>query len=450
MSGEYGYHSLNGISIRVVPGQILIGGTGADEFSIDTTSLLSNGHASVRVEGRGGRDVFTGDAARVYGGPGDDLFMNGGIWRHPTGETRTFSDLDRGLAFGGKGNDTFADFYGSSDVYGGSGDDVWGTVLPGIGAVNHSLDGDVDRVWLGFGNDTAVVRFGVLSTHEGIVLEPRTIILDGGRGVDRLVLQSPWLPPSMTVLDLRDVQDKVTTIAHTTFTNFGTFSLLLDDPDLREVRLGRGNDVVEFSIVAERTASLKIVTGGGHDRVVGALAEPDEFIYGGAGNDTLSGGGGMGMSGWYEEIYGGTGDDVLSDHAIATGGEGECRMFGGSGRDWFVLGSQNAAVVEDFTQGRDRLVLDRASGYLLGPQVRTEGRALRGDAVSEVQDGAAELSFLLHYLAYGRAPTTEHWRYDKSTGEVQIEDLSYSDLYHTIATITDAPDLGMSDFLYIS
>jgi Subtilase family/RTX calcium-binding nonapeptide repeat (4 copies) len=91
---------------------------------------------------------------------------------------------------------------------------------------------------------------------------------------------------------------------------------------------------------------------GGNDYLLGNGGD-DEAI-GGAGNDTLSGGGGR------DRLQGGKGNDGLVGGAGADwldGGKGENRLVGGKGRDRFQLQRGGQAIVVDFRQGEDRLVL---------------------------------------------------------------------------------------------
>jgi Ca2+-binding RTX toxin-like protein len=126
-------------------------------------------------------------------------------------------------------------------------------------------------------------------------------------------------------------------------------------------------------------------------RPTGSLAAP---ILGGAGEDTLTGGGAddllMGRAG-DDALSGGGGDDILHD------GAGSDRMRGGAGADVFVFESDGEPDrVEDFQPGLDRLDLSAfpllyAASSLAITSVAGGARVVYGDEVIELRtaDGSA-------------------------------------------------------------
>jgi subtilisin-like proprotein convertase family protein len=95
---------------------------------------------------------------------------------------------------------------------------------------------------------------------------------------------------------------------------------------------------------------------GGRSLVIGA-ATVIENVYGGDGNDTISGNAAANV------LYGGRGDDTLSggvgDDQLH-GGPGHDTLYGGAGRDqfWIDRPGEGADVLADFTAGDDQIVLD--------------------------------------------------------------------------------------------
>lgn len=151
--------------------------------------------------------------------------------------------------------------------------------------------------------------------------------------------------------------------------------------------------IVNGAVVGTRNAaavrSIRIVAGNGDDSVsVNIAAGPSgharpTMIYGGRGNDTLSGGAGS------DRIFGGLGNDQLSGNGgddvlrgeqgddILSGGGGIDQLFGGAGGDT-LSGGENKNLLSpgagrDWVYGSyktDRLLLDK-SDIVLGDQERS-------------------------------------------------------------------------------
>jgi len=121
---------------------------------------------------------------------------------------------------------------------------------------------------------------------------------------------------------------------------------------------------------------------GGDDTVRGSSASND-FLYGGQGNDQISG------YGADDFLFGQGGNDLLSGGALKDtlfGGWGQDTLNGGTGADYMAGGRQNDVyivndradhVVEHLAQGRDR-VETTLSRYALGENV--EDLSYRGSA----------------------------------------------------------------------
>ena len=86
-----------------------------------------------------------------------------------------------------------------------------------------------------------------------------------------------------------------------------------------------------------------LLGNGGNDQMIGDRG--NDTLNGGGGQDTLVGGVGK------DWLVGGRGKDTLN------GGKGENRLVGGKGRDRFGLEIRGMAIVADFRQGEDLLLL---------------------------------------------------------------------------------------------
>src|SRR5690606_18102240 len=98
-----------------------------------------------------------------------------------------------------------------------------------------------------------------------------------------------------------------------------------------------------------------IVGGAGNDTVFSY--DGDDWLDGGSGNDTLLSIGG------HDALVGGDGDDtlvVLGD-AVSAGAGNQVELFGGAGRDVFVIAPQEGfdrdVNIHDFVIGEDKIDL---------------------------------------------------------------------------------------------
>ena len=94
--------------------------------------------------------------------------------------------------------------------------------------------------------------------------------------------------------------------------------------------------------------------GTGADSISGGLG--DDFLFGQSGSDRLSGGGGI------DHLFGGAGADTLD------GGAGRDQLAGGDGDDTYVLGTGSDWVVEYAAGGMDTVQTGSASFSLAAPQ----------------------------------------------------------------------------------
>jgi Ca2+-binding RTX toxin-like protein len=124
---------------------------------------------------------------------------------------------------------------------------------------------------------------------------------------------------------------------------------------------GQGIDQVYVSVSSFTLAdTLENLTFQGYGAFQGTGNDSANVIYGGSGNDTLSGLGGD------DEIRAGSGNDIVSGGAgddLVVGGSGADVMTGGSGADLFRISSYESGVgtaadrITDFVSGEDRIDL---------------------------------------------------------------------------------------------
>lgn len=452
--GPRAYVTLNGRETAHRPGTLARGTDGDDEISLSTTELTYNRLPLIALAGGPGNDTFYfGAPVNAWGGRGDDLFYNPG---------QNFYNPGLYLVprlFGGAGRDTFYDGSGSADRYGGDGADHYATRRPGT--INGAQEGDIDRMWLEGGNDSALVTFQSVSNPElGIVLEQRSIIVDGGAGIDTLRLESMDFIGSLFgddtgLLDLSRMARETMQINNAILSNFERFDLQISLGVISELRTGQYDDVVEITGSwpgwdADEPLPFLLRLGAGHDRAIGSVTDLSETIIGGAGHDLLISNG-TDPEG-RDALFGGEGNDILVAAAY-TISHLNVRMSGGAGRDTFVIwrGYSADQIITDFVQGEDRLVLNAGSFW------NYDHHLPRADLLAGIRPGR-ELE-LLHedarFLEVG-VITNEHYgtlygqqlRYDRDSGVLWARGVS-DDPWGRIGRILDAPDLTLADLGFL-
>ena len=138
--------------------------------------------------------------------------------------------------------------------------------------------------------------------------------------------------------------------------------------------------------------------------------EGDDYEYGYGGNDTLHGGEGN------DQLYGNEDNDVLTGVQASewNAGQGEIdTLTGGSGADSFVLGdsyevyydddwssglgTQDYALITDFTIGEDQIILHGSSSeYVIGGSPIT---GISGSGIYHMQSGSFELIGILQNVS---------------------------------------------------
>ena len=257
---------------------------------------------------------------------------------------------------GDRGNDTISGDAGDDEIYGGAGDDILygGEGDDTFGGTLEDLDGD---------------RIEDLEDEE-------IIFIDG-----------------MT-LDEGDVN--VETVAN--------FTILEIDED--------GDGEVDATIVLDGEFEIdEVETANGGTRIVvdnGVVdmdisgTNQDDFLVGGAGNDTIESMNGrdtvLGMGGddlligenGDDTLDGGSGDDVLigeRGHDVLRGGEGNDTVYGGLGHDSVDGGLGEDVLVggkgsDTFGGSAANLDGDRIEDFQLGERIKIEGIGLGEDDIS--------------------------------------------------------------------
>ncbi len=390
----------------------------------------AEGHyGSMHVLGGQGHDAFTG-------GWGDDWFKDAGG--------------GGSLAKGGEGRDYLEGGYGMNVLHGGRGgdtlvgnqEDAFSDRLYGGADGDYLIAGrvkDSSRVDDGTGALTGTTR-GRGPQSDQDVENPRGNILNGGRGLDKFILnpdsyvyiedyERPWgsynTRDVIIVTGLGDGPRP--TIVHHPDGVYGNahFRIMLGNKVLAELNYGEdvsgeaidaAIDWIGQSLSTQRgewiygTQAGDTLSGtawedqlhghGGDDRLQGGAG--GDYIDGGRGNDILRGGdgydtliGGRGNDTLYggadrdalvgvegnDLLYGGAGEDQLyggHGHDRLDGGAGQDRLWGDSGRDIFVISTTDEApdIIADFNVDEDYV---RLPFGLAWDDVRFEAGTLDAD-----------------------------------------------------------------------
>lgn len=408
-----------------------------------------------------GDDMFFGDAMRAYGGSGDDVFYNNGWDMYRDGPGFSYS-------YGQGGNDTFIDFSGSTQYFGGAGSDYF----TNSDFTTHSFEGDHDIVDLGNGHDSAFWDFATISDVDGLSLEDRFAEIDGGNGFDTLILNQSNASVVIygpSEIDFRNMNNGTLAIGNAEFTDFEQVNLVFGSHRLSEVGLTNGDDVLRWfdmnreddtlNVRGDRPANAPtdplIIRGfGGDDIIFGSLYRDVEFIYGGGGNDILSGAGGT-QEVDFATVNGGAGDDFLFGSIETTTSYHNARFIGGAGADTFVFKHFNNGIrVLDYEQGEDQILL-----YFASP-IETDIEVLNAVTQDDFADlvilqdnqDALEFTFTADFVTGFNFEETFRFLYDRQTGELFLEyetDVPYDGFGDAVATFVDAPNLTLDDFAFI-
>jgi Ca2+-binding RTX toxin-like protein len=349
----------------------LLGNAGADTiYGRDGADSMSGGAGNDLLWGQVGNDTLHGDTDydTLYGGVGNDSVygddgfdelhggdqleqadgndrLSGGTgwdtadYQYDThnlnlsidgvandGETGELDNIltDVEQVRGGSGNDTMTGNADGNTFWGGAGNDSisgglgndW--LAGGPGADTLHGDGDNDACYGGTGDDFVYGDDGNDGLHGGDQLEQAdgNDVLSGGNGTDRADYQ----------FDTHDLNLSIDGVANDG--EAGETDNILTD--VEDIWGGLGNDQITGS------AGVNVLLGrDGNDVIYGRGG--DDSIRGGYGNDQLLGEDGN------DSIFGDDGDDVL------TGGIGNDSMDGGNGADRFWAG--DTTVYSDILNG---------------------------------------------------------------------------------------------------
>jgi len=167
--------------------------------------------------------------------------------------------------------------------------------------------------------------------------------------------------------------------------------------------------------------SCSIYGGSGND----VLSGDESFIYGEAGNDTLSGD--------YSNLFGGNGNDVLTGRASKYGGNGNDTLIGVAGDDYFGFDAPTAGVdtIRNFSVDDGDQIFVSASGF--------GGGLIEGSVITPAQFhiGAA-------------ADASDRFIYNASTGALffDIDGIGSSSQVQ-LATLAGAPGIT-NNSIYVS
>jgi len=346
--------------IRAAEGDVIAAGGGGND-------TIQGGRGTQTLQGGSGDDLlalrfhdwwYGGDpiySQQAYGGSGNDILQFIGGMN---------ADL-----FGGTGTDTvryigystqFASLtmslagFSSSDELSGSYDSIERLQVFADYGVQDVTGGDLDdQIHVGVGDDS--VQAGAGDDTVGYRAQGRHV-LDGGEGIDTLVLEGIDRMSLYFVVGADGTVDDGMLSDIRGFERYHVFGQGRADDFIAS---GAGADTAEGYAGNDTLHGMQ-----GRDSLVGGAG--DDWLFGGEGNDTLLGGGGGDLidggdghdrlvaGGGADSLYGGAGDDWLLDGADAA------VMFGGAGRDRFILRAQSDAadLIGDFTSGEDRIVIE--------------------------------------------------------------------------------------------
>ncbi|TFZ07414.1 heme peroxidase, partial [Ramlibacter henchirensis] len=251
------------------------GGDGTDRLNV--TGTAGNNTLTVTISG-GALTIVAGSSVTSVESVVADMLGGNDTLSYAANTEAVSVDLEAGTASG------FTSIAGIENVIGGAGNDTLGS----------GLDGQVNRLTGGTGNDTYIVQ------------ESQDVVSEGaGGGIDEV--QSMALTYALSDFDVENL----------TFTGWGDFT-------------GIGNNQANV-ITGGRAADL--LSGlGGNDTLNGGFGA--DSLDGGTGNDTLNGGAGN------DTLLGGSGNDTVNYRI----GDGTDVVDGGAGTDTLSYAGNTEAV----------------------------------------------------------------------------------------------------------
>jgi len=244
---------------------------------------------------------------------------------------------------GGNGNDVHNGGTGNDSILGGSDDD---TLIGGDGDDTLDGQGGNDILRTGFGSDT-IIWNGDGDGDDRIEESPgaQNVIVMGDSTVDTFVIDS-----NGGLLRVTEGLASITASNSTTSVN---------------VLGGNGNDMITLNSIADVRALILVIDGQVGDDTISAMnalfGNSLVSLNGGAGNDTITGGGDSDI------INGGDGEDLLSGNAdgdLIDGGDGNDVINGDDGSDTLLGNIGNDTV--NGGDGNDSLTGSFGNDVLMG------------------------------------------------------------------------------------
>ena len=346
--------------VAAVKPKVTVATSGNDSlYGYAGNDTLSGEAGNDWISGHGGNDTLSGDGGNdtLYGGGGNDTLRGG------AGNDRLYGGGGNDTLSGGAGNDTLKGNNGNDTLNGGSGNDYLegnngADRLDGGGGNDHLEGGGGADTYLfgkGSGSDT-IYNYD----NDAVGTQADTILLGAGIGTDDVTLRRYNNDLYLTINGTRDqlrVYDYFRadgasryTVENIKFADGTVWDVAAVKPKVTVATSGNdylygyaGNDTLSGE------AGNDWISGhGGNDTLSGDGG--NDTLYGGGGNDTLRGGAGN------DRLYGGGGNDTLSGGAgndTLKGNNGNDTLNGGSGNDY--LEGNNGADRLDGGGGNDHL-----------------------------------------------------------------------------------------------
>jgi Ca2+-binding RTX toxin-like protein len=209
-------------------------------------------------------------------------------------------------------------------IQGQDGHDVIDASAVGVGGPLLTLDGGVgDDILLGgAGNDTLLGG----DNDDVLIGGPGNDALDGGLGENILLQDGPNVTSGIVTLFGNNLANTIT-LSRDAAGNILSNGAIIPGATVANTALIRvfglgGDDVITLNEVNGALPAAMLFGGGGNDTITGGSGS--DLLFGGPDNDSLLGKGGFDM------LFGGAGNDTL------TGGDADDQVFGEGGDDRFI------------------------------------------------------------------------------------------------------------------